>query len=58
MAQNFRETAHLKTDLKKLHANWDNIDWSGVTRDLIVPEKELKDSSICEYDELLNKEDE
>lgn len=27
MAQGFKETAHLKTDLKKLHANWDQIDW-------------------------------
>lgn len=27
MAREFKETAHLKTDLKKLHENWDQIDW-------------------------------
>lgn len=28
MGNGFKETAHLKTDLKKLHANWDSIDWN------------------------------
>jgi hypothetical protein len=47
MAQSFKETAHLKTDLKKLHANWDLIDWSSGNEE----EDELAEALI-KYQEL------
>jgi hypothetical protein len=28
MGQTFKETAHLKTDLKKFQENWELIDWT------------------------------
>jgi phage-related protein len=34
MGQNFRETAHLKTDLKKFGDNYDQIDWTGTNKSL------------------------
>lgn len=68
MGQFVKENAHLHTDKKKFDENFDSIDWSGISTKLIVDEKAavamtyikeaLKDLSICEYDELLNKEDE
>ena len=36
MGQNFRETAHLKTDLKKFGDNYDQIDWTGTNKSLHV----------------------
>lgn len=36
MGQNFRETAHLKTDLKKFGDNYDQIDWTGTSKSLHV----------------------
>jgi hypothetical protein len=37
MGQTFKETAHLKTDLKKFQENWELIDW---TKKAEEPERE------------------
>jgi hypothetical protein len=42
MAQNFRETAHLKTDLKKFGDNYDQIDWTGTNKSLHVEALDTK----------------
>jgi hypothetical protein len=36
MAREFKEKAHLNTNIKKLHANWDDIDWSSVSKKVEV----------------------
>ena len=49
MGQGFKEVAHLKTDLKKLHENWDQIDW-GIKKKEVCKDCEL-DKQDCECDQ-------
>lgn len=54
MAQSFKETAHLRTDLKKLHENWDSIDW-GKTYKEEVAVKQPSIKEIIKQEPLLSK---
>jgi predicted nucleic acid-binding Zn-ribbon protein len=55
MGQSFKEVAHLKTDLKKLHENWDNIDWSVKLKKMTTKE-EREDLNIA-FDELIKDQE-
>lgn len=49
MSRHGPETAHLNTDLKKLHANWDLIDWTIKEKDMEVINKYDENSNITDH---------
>ena len=50
MAREIKEVAHLNTNLKNLHENWDRIDWNINKENVVVAEK-------CEDDEMRERLD-
>jgi hypothetical protein len=46
MAREFKETAHLKTDLKKYQDNYDSIDWGALAKKA-TNEKDKEEIPVC-----------